>query len=78
MSTIEVRDLPEGTYKTLHRRAQRAGKSVEEYTRDELIALAARPTKHEAIEEIEAILERANLPSPSIESILEDLDTGRR
>jgi plasmid stability protein len=77
MKAIEVRDLPEETYKTLCRRAQRAGKPVEAYARDELIALAARPTKHEAIEEIEAILKHSNLPSPSIESILEDLDADR-
>ncbi len=78
MKAIEVQNLPDDAYQTLLRRAQHAGKSLEAYTRDELIALAARPTKHEAIEQIEAILERENVPSPSIASILEDLDADRR
>lgn len=78
MEAIQICDLPEEAYKTLARRAEQAGKSIEAYARDALIALAARPTKHEAIEAIETILERENVPGASIASILEDLDADRR
>ena len=78
MNSIEVQNLPDDAYQILLRRAQQAGKSLEAYTRDESIALAARPTKHEAIEQIEAILKRTNPPNPTMASILEDLKADRR
>jgi hypothetical protein len=40
--------------------------------------LAGRPAKDEAIEEIEAVLERSRVSGPSAASIVADLDAERR
>jgi plasmid stability protein len=78
MATIQVRDLPEESYEVLRRRARRAGQSLQAYMRDQLIALAERPTKHEALEMIERTLAQRSGPDPSVESILDDIAAERR
>jgi plasmid stability protein len=78
MATIQVRELPENAYEELRRRARRSGQSMQAYLRDELIALAARPTKDEAIEVIEALAGRPDIAWPSQAAILDDLATDRR
>ncbi|HEX6538228.1 MAG TPA: antitoxin [Candidatus Dormibacteraeota bacterium] len=78
MATIQVREIPEESYETLRRRARRHGMSMQAYVRRELIALAGRPNKEEALEAIDAAIERLGLSQPSIGSILEDLAADRR
>jgi antitoxin FitA len=78
MATIQVRELPEETYEVLRRRARRAGQSMQAYMRDQLVALAARPTKQEAVAAIEAILDRQRGADPSPASIVDDLSSDRR
>jgi len=78
MATVQVRELPEETYEILRRRARRAGQSIQAYMRDQLIALAGRPTKQEALDAIEAILGRIIYEEPSTASILEDIAAERR
>jgi antitoxin FitA len=78
MATIQVRELPEETYEVLRRRARRAGQSMQAYMRDQLVALAARPTKQEAVAAIEAILDRQRGADPSHASIVDDLSSDRR
>ena len=56
MATIQIRDLPEGTYETIRRRARAAGQSIQAYMRREVIAMAEAPTKDEAVAAIEASL----------------------
>jgi antitoxin FitA len=51
---------------------------MQAYMRDQLVALAGRPTKEEAIEEIEAVLERARASEPTAPSIIADLTADRR
>jgi len=51
---------------------------MQAYMRDQLVALAGRPTKDEALEEIEAVLQRARGAEPTAGSIVEDLTAGRR
>ncbi len=46
--------------------------------RDQLVSLAERPTKEEAIEEIEAVLSRVSSEEPAAASIVEDLAAERR
>jgi hypothetical protein len=48
------------------------------YLRDPLAELAGRPTKDEAIEEIEAVLERVHADDPARASIIADLTAERR
>lgn len=78
MATIQVRELPEESYETLRRRARRAGQSMQAYMRDQLVALASRPTKDEAVATIEATLERIDSPLSSSADIAGDLSADRR
>jgi plasmid stability protein len=78
MATIQVREVPEELYEVLRRRARRAGQSMQSYMRDQLLALAGRPTKEEAIEEIETVLERAPVREPAAASVVADLAAERR
>ena len=78
MATIQVREVPEELYEVLRRRARRAGQSMQSYMREQLLALAGRPTKEEAIEEIETVLERAPVREPAAASVVADLAAERR
>jgi hypothetical protein len=78
VATIQVREVPEELYEVLRRRARRAGQSMQAYMRDQVVALAERPTKREAIEEIEAVLGRLDGKEPTAASIVEDLTAERR
>ncbi|MHB2023452.1 MAG: FitA-like ribbon-helix-helix domain-containing protein [Mycobacteriales bacterium] len=78
MATIQIREVPEDSYEVLRQRARRAGQSMQAYMRDQIVAIAARPTKREAIEAIEAILGRAGAPDPRARSVLDDLAAERR
>lgn len=51
---------------------------MQAYMRDQLVALAERPTKEEAIAEIEAVLRRTHSGEPTAASITEDLAAERR
>ena len=78
MATIQVREVPEDLYEVLRRRARRAGQSLQAYMRDQVVALAERPTKDEAIEQIESVLARLGRDGPSAASIMSDLAAERR
>ena len=78
MAAIQVREIPEGLYEVLRRRARRAGQSMQAYMRDQIMAMAQRPTKEEAVEQIEAVLTRLGGPEPEARSILADLTADRR
>jgi antitoxin FitA len=78
MATIQVREVPEDLYEVLRRRARRAGQSLQAYMRDQVLALAERPAKDEAIEQIETVLARLGRDGPSAASIMNDLAAERR
>ncbi len=78
MATIQVRDIPEESYEVLRRRARREGRSLQTYLRQEIIDLAARPTKAEALARIEAMLERVQGEEPTADSVLADIGAERR
>ncbi len=78
MATIQIREVPEEAYEVLRRRARKAGQSLQAYMRDEIVAIAARPTKSEAIEMIEAVLDRTGGPDVTDRSVLGDLAAERR
>lgn len=78
MATIQVRELPEECYEALRRRARRAGKSLQAYMREELVALAAKPTKEEAVDRIEAVLARLSAEEISAAAIVDDVTAERR
>jgi antitoxin FitA len=78
MATIQVREIPEDLYEVLRRRARQAGQSMQAYMHDQVVALAGRPTKQEAIDEIEAALSRVGGEDPTAVSIAADLAAERR
>jgi antitoxin FitA len=78
MATIQVREIPEDLYEVLRRRARRSGQSMQAYMHDQITDLAKRPTKEEAVEQIEAVLSRAGTPEPKAASVLADLAAERR
>lgn len=78
MATIQIRDLPDETYETIRQRAARAGQSIQNYMREELIALAARRTRSEVLAAVESGLAE-HPPAPATgEDIAELVRTERR
>ena len=53
MANLLVRDVPEEVHTTLQQRAERQGKSLQQYLAGELARLAARPTTEELLARIE-------------------------
>ena len=78
MATIQVREIPEELCEVLRRRARRAGQSLQAYMLDQVVALAQRPTKDEAVARIEAITASGRILELPIATIVEDLDAERR
>lgn len=78
VATIQIREVPEEAYEVLRRRARQAGQSIQAYMRDEIVAIAARPTKSEAVLMIETILGHTGKADPTARSILADLAAERR
>ena len=78
MATIQIRDIPEESYEVLRRRARREGRSLQSYLRQEIIALAAQPTKAETLARIEAVLHGVPGPDPTADAVLADIVAERR
>ena len=78
MATIQIRDIPEESYEVLRRRARREGRSLQTYLRQEIIDLAARPTKAEALARIDTLLQRVQGEEPTADSVLADIGAERR
>jgi plasmid stability protein len=74
--TIQIRDLPDDTYRTIRLRAEAAGQSIQAYMRDQVVAMAARKTKEEVIAIIEAGLAESGGADPA--KILAYRDEARR
>lgn len=79
MATIQIREIPEPAYEVLRRRARSRGQSIQAFMRDQVIAIADRPSKEEAVASIEAVLggHSAGRP-PTPATIVADLAADRR
>jgi plasmid stability protein len=77
VATIQIRDIPEEVYETIRLRARAAGQSIQAYMRDQVIAMAAQPTKEEVVAAIEAVLAREGT-AVTMADILSDRDVERR
>lgn len=75
-TSITIRNVPDETRDELAERAARGGRSLQEYLRTELIALAAKPDIDALIERVES-RKRDFGSSLSAERILEYRDTAR-
>jgi antitoxin FitA len=77
MASITVRDVPDSVRDELAARAARSGRSMQEYLRTELIALASRPDPDALARRI---VERKRRTSTTLSAakIIEHRDAGRR
>ena len=76
VATIQIRDIPEDTYETIRLRARAAGQSIQAYMRDQVIALAAQPTKNDVMAAIRAVLAREGRPTTTAD-IVADVEASR-
>ena len=75
--SMTIRDIPDETRDELAARAARSGRSLQEYVRGELIALARKPDMKTVLARVEARLQ-ATGSTLSAEKILEYRDADRR
>jgi hypothetical protein len=73
MPNILVRDLPPAVHATLQRRAEREGKSLQQYLALELKRIADRPT----VEDVLADVERRRRGTVGFERAVHDLAEAR-
>ncbi|MDQ3632615.1 MAG: antitoxin [Actinomycetota bacterium] len=79
MATVQIREIPESAYEVLRRRARARGQSIQAFMRDQVIAMADRPSKEEAVASIEAALGRHPPDrSPTPAAIVADIAADRR
>lgn len=78
VATIQIREIPEDSYEVLRRRARQAGQSIQAYMRAQVIDLASRPTKAEALARVETLLEPIDPDQLGTGGLLEDLEADRR
>ncbi len=79
MATIQIREIPEPAYEVLRRRARARGQSMQAYMREQVLAMASRPSKEEALKSIEVVLGHQETgASPAPEAIVSDLAADRR
>ena len=75
--SMTIRGIPNEVRDALAERASRAGQSLQEYVRAELIELARRPTMAELMERIRA-RKAATSSAVTTEQVLHNLDEDRR
>lgn len=78
MRTIQVREIPDDAYDTIRRRAKAEGKSLQSYMRDQVVALARRPSKRESVAALEEALAQYGAATTSAASISADVEADRR
>ncbi len=76
MATIQIREIPENAYEVIRRRARADGQSIQAYMRERVVEMAGRPTKAEAVENLEAALD--GLGAVDTASIVADVEADRR
>lgn len=74
MPNVLIRGLDPGVHATLVARAEREGRSLQQYLSAELAKLAARPTPAELFAEIGAVGDRTDI---TLDEIVEAIHAGR-
>jgi len=75
MKSVLIRDVPDDVHAALRSRAEREGKSLQQYLVEELRRVASRPTLSEVLDRIER--ERAG-GRVGFDTAVDDLESGRR
>ncbi len=78
MATIQIREVPEGAYEVIRKRARADGRSIQSYMRDWVVDFADHPTAQEVLVTLEAALANHHTPGATRESIQADLAAERR
>lgn len=78
MATIQIREIPEESYEVIRKRARRAGQSIQNYMRDQVIDFASHRTKEEAWMAIDVALASEDSPGAALQDIVRDLAEDRR
>lgn len=78
MATIQIREIPEEAYEVIRRRARAQGTSIQAYMRDQVVELAASPSKAEALAAVEAALTRYGPAGATTQEIATDVASERR
>ena len=78
MATIQIREVPEGAYEVIRKRARADGRSIQSYMRDWVVDFADHPTAQEVLVTLEAALANHDTPGATRESIQADLAAERR
>lgn len=73
MATIQVRDVPDDVAEVYRRRAEAAGRSLQSYMRDQLIAMARRRDKAEVMAIVAQVLDSDPGPGLSGDTIASSL-----
>lgn len=73
MATIQIRDLPEGTYEILRKRARQQGQSLQTYMREKLITEAASPKPEDIWSTVEQLREQNTGTGATTASIVADV-----
>ena len=76
MATITIRNIPEDTHAELVARAARAGQSLQEYLKGQLMDIAGKPEMKEWLARVREIRETYNA-NVSVEDILAARDADR-
>jgi antitoxin FitA len=74
MATIQIRDVPDDVAEVLRHRAEAAGRSLQSYMRDQVIAMARRRDKAEIMAAMEQVLLADPGPGVSGDTITSALD----
>jgi antitoxin FitA len=75
--SVTIRDVPDDTRAELAARAARAGQSLQEYLRGQLVALAQRPSPDRLWDRVQHRVQATGTQLPA-EAILELRDADRR
>jgi antitoxin FitA len=67
---VQIRDVPDDIHRTLRERAARAGISLSDYLRDELVRIARRPPIADVLRRAES--RHGGVPSEAIEAAVRE------
>lgn len=78
MATIQIRNIPEDAYEVIQQRASAAGQSIQAYMRAQVIEMAARPNKAEALQRVRKSIRRTGGLGLAPDDIVEIIHGARR
>jgi antitoxin FitA len=77
MALIQIRDVPEDVYESIHRRARRAGQSIQAYMLARTVEIGRRPTPDEVLAELDGDLATRPPLAVDTDALLADRDADR-